>query len=97
MMDGGYVFTPSVCEEDIKRLRMDSGKIWWICKSENWLIGCVKNTNRLDFDEYPDPDPAYQWDTKRKLFSLAEVSALPSAVLCYYYKKHPFLPPGRIH
>ena len=28
-----------------------------------------------------DPDPTRQWDTKRKLFSLAEVRALPSAVL----------------
>ena len=26
-------------------------------------------------------DPAHQWDTKRKPFSLAEVSTLPSAIL----------------
>ena len=35
----------------------------------------------LDFGSGPDPDPAYQWDTKCKLFSLAELCALPSVVL----------------
>ena len=27
-----------------------------------------------------DKEPAYQWDTKRKLFSLAEVCTPPSAI-----------------
>ena len=31
----------------------------------------------------PDSDPADQWDTKRKLFILAEVCAPPSAVLVH--------------
>ena len=41
----------------------------------------MTRTSRFDFGSGPDPDPAYQWDTKRKLFSLAEVCALPSDVL----------------
>ena len=42
--------------------------------------------SRLNFGEDPDPDLAHQWDTKRKLFNLAEVRAPPSAVLvtCIY-------------
>ena len=31
-----------------------------------------------------DADQAYQWDTKRKLFSLVEVCAQLSAVLVFY-------------
>ena len=39
-------------------------------------------TNRFDVGSGPDADPAYRWDTKRKLFSFAgEVCALPSAIL----------------
>ena len=38
-------------------------------------------TSSLDFVLGPNADQAYQWDTKRKLFSLVEVWALPSAVL----------------
>ena len=38
-------------------------------------------TSRFDFGSGPDPDLADHWDTKRKLFSLAEVWALPNAVL----------------
>ena len=41
----------------------------------------MTTTSRFDFGSGLDPDPAYQWDTKRQLFSLAEVHALPSAVL----------------
>jgi len=41
----------------------------------------VTRTRRFDFGSGPDGDPAYQWDSKRKLLSLAEVCALPSAVL----------------
>ena len=58
-----------------------------ISKSCGWIRtkldghGCMTRTNRFDFGEDPDPDLAYQWDTKCKLFSLAEVCALPSAVL----------------
>ena len=29
----------------------------------------------------PEADPSYQWDRQRKLFSLAEVCAPPSAVI----------------
>ena len=41
----------------------------------------MTRTSQLDFGSGPDADPAYQWDTKHKLFSLAEVGGLPSAVL----------------
>ena len=42
----------------------------------------MTRTSRLDFGSGPDPDPAFQWEKKkRKLFSLAEVCALPSAIL----------------
>jgi len=36
----------------------------------------VTRTSRLDFGSVPDPDPAFQWEMKGKLFSLAEVRAL---------------------
>ena len=45
-------------------------------------VRLVTRTSRLDF-EGPDADPAYQWDTKCKLFSLAVVCALPSADLVW--------------
>ena len=43
----------------------------------------MTRTSRLDFGSGldPDTDPAYQWDAKRKLFSLAEVHARPNAAL----------------
>ena len=41
----------------------------------------MTRTSQLDFGSGPNPDAAYQWDTKRELFSLAEVCALPSAVV----------------
>ena len=58
---------------------MDYDKTWWMSclGDENKPIRfwCVTRTNG------PDADPADQRDTKSKLFSLAEVCALPSAVL----------------
>ena len=39
-------------------------------------VGSVTRTSRLDFGSVPDPDPAFQWEMKGKLFSLAEVRAL---------------------
>ena len=42
-------------------------------------------TSRLNFSSGPNPDPAYQWDTKRKLISLAEVCSPPSALLFLLY------------
>jgi len=39
--------------------------------------------SRLDFAAGPNPDLAYPWDTKHKLFSLAEVCAVASAVLVF--------------
>ena len=36
-------------------------------------------TSRLNSSSGPNPDMAYQWDTERKLISLAEVCALLSA------------------
>ena len=44
-------------------------------------VGYVARTSRLDFGLDTDPDPVYQWDTKRKLFTLAQVCARPSAVI----------------
>ena len=41
----------------------------------------MTRTIRLGFGEGPDPDPAYQWDTKRKVFSLAEVCTPPSVIV----------------
>ena len=37
----------------------------------------------LNFSSGKNPDLAYQWVTKRKLISLAELCALPSALLVY--------------
>uniref|UniRef100_A0A8C4NNP6 adenylate cyclase n=1 Tax=Eptatretus burgeri TaxID=7764 RepID=A0A8C4NNP6_EPTBU len=53
--------------------------------------------DRSEVKEAPDPDPAYQGDTKRKLFSLAEVCALPSVVLLLKFcisHDDPSLSPG---
>ena len=44
-------------------------------------FGCATRSNCFDFGSGPNPDPANQWDIKRKLCSLAEVCALLSAVL----------------
>ena len=38
-------------------------------------FGCVTRTSLIDFASDPDPDLAYEWDTERELFSLAEVHA----------------------
>ena len=51
----------------------------------------MTRTSRFDFALRKDPDPAYQWDTKHKLFSLAEVCALPSGVLVYFVMALMFL------
>ena len=45
----------------------------------------MTRTSRLDFGSAPDSDPAHRCDTKRKLFSLAEVCAPPSAVLVFLF------------
>ena len=45
----------------------------------------MTRTSRLDFVSGPDPDPADQWDTKRKLFSRVEVYFLQSAFLIADY------------
>ena len=39
--------------------------------------------SQLNFSSGLNPDPAYKWDTKLKLISLAEGCALPSAFLVY--------------
>ena len=46
----------------------------------------MRRTSGLYFDEDLDADPAHQWDTKRKLFSMAEVYGPPSAVLVVHEK-----------
>ena len=80
-VDGGYVFTLFVglClwAKYLKKLWTDSYEIWctgWECEKYKLI---------RFFGE--DPDPAYQWDTKRKLFSLMEVHTPPSAVLAASY------------
>ena len=67
-----YLF---ICKQDISK---SFGQI--MTKLGGW-VGLVMRTSWLDFGSGPDGDPAYQWDTKHKLFSLAEVCALPSALL----------------
>ena len=39
-------------------------------------VGYVTRTSRLDFGSGPEANPAYGWDAKRKLFSLAEARTL---------------------
>ena len=41
----------------------------------------MTRTSRFDFGSGQNPDPDNRWDTKCKPFSLAEVCALPRAVL----------------
>ena len=41
-----------------------------------WKSWVGARTSGFDFGLGLDPDPTYQWDTKRKLFSLADVCAL---------------------
>ena len=44
-------------------------------------MSCFDDKNKQIRYIYLDPDPAYQYDTKCKLFSLVEVLALLSAIL----------------
>ena len=66
-------------EQDISKLWNDYDKSWWMRwvgdKNKTIRFCCVTRTNG------PDADLAYQWDTKRKLLSLAEVCTLLSFVL----------------
>ena len=41
----------------------------------------MTGTSGFNFSSGPNPDLAHQWDSKRKLISLVEVCALPSALL----------------
>ena len=51
-------------------------------KLDGW-VGLVTRTSRLDFGSGPCAD---QWGTKCKMFSLAEICALPSAgLVCFSY------------
>ena len=68
-----------VYEQDISN---SYGRIW--TKLGGW-VWKVTRTSRFEFGSSPDADPAYQWDTKCKLFSLAEVCALPSVRSSFYY------------
>ena len=45
------------------------------------LVRWQDQASRFDFSWGPNPDPVSQWDIKRKLFSLVEECALPSAVV----------------
>ena len=52
-------------------------------------MSCVGEKNKLlGFGLGLDPDPAYQGDTKRKLFSLAEIYTLPSVILKFLCNWH---------
>ena len=55
---------------------MDYDKIWWM----SWLDDKTKSIVFC----FRSADPAYQWDTKRKPFSLAEICALPSVILACF-------------
>ena len=46
----------------------------------------MTRTSWLDFCYVPNSDPAFQWDTEHKLFSLADVCTPPSAVLVFVLK-----------
>ena len=48
-------------------------------KLGGWIV-LGNRISRLHFGSALGADLTYQWNTKRKLFSLAEVCALPSAV-----------------
>ena len=60
----------------------------------------MTRTSTFDSSSSPNPDPAYQWDTKRILISPAEVCALRNALLVgsvaivdgviYSFKRHLF-------
>jgi len=47
----------------------------------------VTITGQFDFGSGTDPDLAYQWETKCKLFSLAKVCALPLQSVFYVLVK----------
>ena len=49
-------------------------------KLGGWLSSSQEQVNSI-VGVGPEPDTAYRWETKHKLFSLAEVCALPNAVL----------------
>ena len=69
-------------------------RFWWRFESgsgyESFLIfffkwfvtSWVGDKNKRIIFWFRKADPSYQWDTKCKLFSLAEVCILPCAVLC---------------
>ena len=48
-------------------------------------VGEVTRTSQFNFGSGADADAPYEWDTKRKQFSLAKVCALPSAVPSYVH------------
>ena len=66
-----------VCEQDISK---HGGRIRMKLDGQ---VECATRTSRFDFGSGRDADPVHQWDTKRKLFSLEKVSALPCAKTIY--------------
>ena len=68
-----YPFTIERWDENQLRAQYFK-RLWKRC-------GSVTKISRFDYSSGPDPDPAYQCNTKRQLFSLVEVCALSSAVL----------------
>ena len=61
-------------------LRTDLDETWWV----SWL---GEKISQLNFSSGPNPDPAYQWDTKRKLISMVEVYSSLSALLVIFVER----------
>ena len=55
-------------------------KLWMTVTKRGWWVGSVTRTRRFDFGSGLESDKTSQWKTKCKLFSLAEVCSLLSAV-----------------
>ena len=76
MVDEGYVFTrPAVCEYDVSKVVHAFGR------DLVDRLGVRRGQIDSIFGEDPDPDRAHLPDTKRELFSMAEVRCPLSAIV----------------
>ena len=65
--------------------------LWWFCHENSAWERSVLRTSWFDFAKGLDPDVACQWDAKHKPLILADVCALPSALLV-----ERMFPPGQV-